>query len=121
MKTAVILLVAVIVCGSTFAVQYLRLQKAEAMCSALKTDLKEWQEAADRWQLLAEQSQKGEAALEAQAQSCLDREAAARADADAWKSLLDEATLRAMTPKEEKGVPDTAMRRALSDALDRPL
>ena len=35
MKTAVILLVAVIVCGSTFAVQYLRLQKAEAMCAAL--------------------------------------------------------------------------------------
>lgn len=91
------------------------------MCSALKTDLKTWQEAAGRWQLLAEQAQKGEAALEAQAQSCLDREAAARADADAWKSLLDEATLRAMTPKEEKGVPDNAMRRALSDALDRPL
>lgn len=120
MKTAVILLVAVI-CGSTFAVQYIRLQKAEAMCSALKTDLKAWQEAAGRWQLLAEQAQKGEAALEAQAQSCLDREAAARADADAWKSLLDGATLRAMTPKEEKGVPDNAMRRALSDALDRPL
>lgn len=40
MKTAVILLVAVIICGSTFAVQYIRLQKAEAMCSALKTDLK---------------------------------------------------------------------------------
>ena len=119
MKTAVILLVAVIICGSTFAVQYIRLQKAEAMCSALKTDLKAWQEAAGRWQLLAEQAQKGEAALEAQ--SCLDREAAARADADAWKSLLDGATLRAMTPKEEKGVPDNAMRRALSDALDRPL
>lgn len=46
MKTAVILLVAVIICGSTFAVQYIRLQKAEAMCSALKTDLKAWQEAA---------------------------------------------------------------------------
>ena len=46
MKTAVILLVAVIICGSTFAVQYMRLQKAEAMCSALKTDLKAWQEAA---------------------------------------------------------------------------
>ena len=121
MKTAVILLVPVIICGSTFAVQYMRLQKAEAMCSALKTDLKAWQEAAGRWQLLAEQAQKGEAALEAQAQSCLDREAAARADADAWKSLLDGATLRAMTPKEEKGVPDNAMRRALSDALDRPL
>lgn len=121
MKTAVILLVAVIIFGSTFAVQYIRLQKAEAMCSALKTDLKTWQEAAGRWQLLAEQAQKGEAALEAQAQSCLDREAAARADANAWKSLLDGATLRAMTPKEEKGVPDNAMRRALSDALDRPL
>ena len=121
MKTAVILLVAVIVSGSTFAVQYLRLQKAEAMCAALKTDLQVWQEAADRWQLIAEQAQKGEAALEAQAQSCLDREAAARADADAWKALLDGATLRAMTTKEEKGVPDNAMRRALSDALDRPL
>jgi len=121
MRTAVILLAAIVVYGGTFAVQYVRLQKAEAVCASLESDLKEWKEAAGRWQAIADQAQKGEAALEAQAQSCLNREAAARADADAWKALLEEATLRDMTPKEEMGVPDDATRKILLDALDRPL
>ena len=104
------------------AIAALRLQLAEAdtAITGLEHDLKEWKETAARWEALAEQAQKGEAALEAQAQSCLDREAAAWAEADAWKALLDEATLRDMTQTEEKGVPDNETRRALSDALDRP-
>lgn len=101
----------------------LRLQLAEAdtAITGLRHDLKDWKETAARWEAVAKKAQEGEAALYAQAQSCLDREAEARADADAWKALLDEATLRDMTPKEEKGVPDNATRKILLDALDRPL
>lgn len=121
MRTAVLLLVAAIVSGGTFAAQYMRLQKAEAAVAELEGDLRDWKEAAARWQALAEQARQGNAALEAQAQSCLDREAAARADADAWRELLEAATLREMDATETKGVPDDATRNALSDALDRPL
>lgn len=105
------------------AIAALRLQLAEAdtAITGLQRDIKEWKETAGRWQAVAQKAQEGEAALYAQAQSCLNREAAARADADAWKALLEETTLRDMTQKEEKGVPDNATRRALTDALDRPL
>lgn len=105
---------------AVIAVQRLQLAEADTAITGLQHDVKEWKETAGRWQALAEQAQKGESALYAQAQSCLEREAAAQAEADEWKALLEEATMRDMTQTEEKGVPDNETRRALSDALDRP-
>ena len=119
-KALLLVGVGIALCG-VIAVQRLHLAEADAAITGLEHDLKDWKEAAARWEAVAKKAQEGEAALYAQAQSCLDREAEARADADAWKALLDGATLRDMTPREEKGVPDNATRKILLDALDRPL
>lgn len=102
-------------------VQTLRLSRAETAMATLTADLNAKTTEAERWQALATSMQKSADALEAQAQSCLKREAAARADADAWRELLEEATTRDMDETEHKGVPDDATRRALTDALDNPL
>ena len=121
MKTAVLLLAALLVYGGTFAVQYARLQKAEAALAELERELAEWKDAAARWQALYEQARQGGEALAAQAQSCLDRAARAEAEADEWRQLLEAAESREMDATERREVPDDATRRRLFDALDRPL
>lgn len=64
---------------------------------------------------------KANEALKSQASSCLKREADAMADAAQWQELLAKMELRQMSDKEREGVPDDTTRKALLDALDRPL
>lgn len=121
MRTAVLLLAALLVYGGTFVVQYMKLQRAEAALAELERDLAEWKSTAARWQAVAEQARQGGEALAAQAQGCLDRAAAAEAEADEWRQLLEAAESREMDATERREVPDNATRRRLFDALDRPL
>lgn len=65
--------------------------------------------------------QSGKAALEELAQSCLDRENAARQEADEWRLIMEQMEMRPLTPKEEKEAPDEKTRAALLDSLDQPL
>ncbi len=102
-------------------VQRLHLAEADAVITGLEHDVKEWKEAAARWEAVAQKAQEGEAALYAQAQSCLDRAAGAEAEADEWRQLLEAAESREMDATERREVPDDATRRRLFDALDRPL
>ena len=88
---------------------------------ALEDELAESQAIAASWKIAAEKAKQGNDALRQQAQSCLNREAAARADADHWQEMLEKMELRPMEEKERKGVPDDKTRDALLDDLDRPL
>lgn len=87
----------------------------------LGKDLSASRVAADAWKLTADQARAGQSALAEQAQACLDREAAARADADQWRAILTEMQTRDLSDAEKTGVPDDATRRALLESLDRPL
>lgn len=121
MKTAILILVAVLAYGGTVVVLQGRLHNAEATVATLERDLAAAREDAARWEAAHAAARQGSSALLTQAQSCLDREAQARADADEWRALLEAATLRDMTQHEEQGVPDNATRDALGDMLDKPL
>ena len=63
----------------------------------------------------------GNEAVTAQAQACLNREAAAVAETEEWKELFRQMTTREMTEAEKREVPDEKTRNALFIALDAPL
>lgn len=121
MKSFILALIGVLVIGGAFAVQHMRLQRAEASAALLEKDLAAVRKEAAAWKLTADQARAGQTALAGQAQACLDREAAARADADQWQAILTEMQTREMSDAEKTGVPDDATRRALFESLDRPL
>ena len=121
MKEIILALAAVIVIGGAFAVQHMRLQRAEAGVALLEKDLDAARKEAAAWKLTADQASAGQTALAEQAQACLNREAAARADADQWQAILTEMRTRDLSDAEKTGVPDDATRRALLTDLDKPL
>lgn len=73
------------------------------------------------WKAANDRANTATQALMVQAQACLDRETAVRADAERWQEILTNMTLRPMSEAEAQGVPDDATRRALCADLDRPL
>ncbi|WP_303173041.1 hypothetical protein [uncultured Desulfovibrio sp.] len=121
MKSFILALIGVLVIGGAFAVQHMRLQRAEASAALLEKDLAAARKEAAAWKLTADQARAGQTALAGQAQACLDREAAAQADADQWRAVMDAMQIREMSDAEKTGVPDDETRRALLADLDRPL
>lgn len=121
MRVFVLVLIGVLVIGGAFAVQHMRLQRAEAGAALLQKDLAAARVAAETWKLTADHARAGQTALAEQAQACLNREAAAQADADQWQAILTEMRTRDLSDAEKTGVPDDATRRALFESLDRPL
>ena len=89
MRVFVLVLIGVLVIGGAFAVQHMRLQRAESSIALLEKDLAAARKDAAAWKLTADQARAGQTALAGQAQACLDREAAAQADADQWQAILD--------------------------------
>lgn len=121
MKSFILALIGVLVIGGAFAVQHMRLQRAEASAALLEKDLAAVRKEAAAWKLTADQARAGQTALAEQAQACLDRESAAQADADQWRAILTEMQTRDLSDAEKTGVPDDATRRALFESLDHPL
>lgn len=121
MKYFVLILIGALLIVGSFAVQHMRLQRAEASAALLEKDLAAARKEAAAWKLTADQARAGQTALAGQAQACLDREAAAQADADQWRAVMDAMQTREMSDAEKTGVPDDATRRALLTDLDRPL
>lgn len=121
MKDIILTLVLVMVIGGTIAIQHLRINAAEERAARLDAEALELREEVARWKAAYVQMKTGQEALAAQAQACFDREAAARADADQWRQIFENMTLRSLDAEEAQGVPDDATRRALLSALDRPL
>ena len=121
MRVFVLVLIGVLVIGGAFAVQHMRLQRVEARAALLEKDLAAARKEAAAWKLTADQARAGQTALAGQAQACLDREAAAQADADQWQAILTEMRTRDLSDAEKTGVPDDATRRALLTDLDKPL
>ena len=121
MKSFILALIGVLVIGGAFAVQHMRLQRAEASAALLEKDLAAARKEAAAWKLTADQARAGQTALAGQAQACLDREAAAQADAEQWQIILTEMRTRDLSDAEKTGVPDDATRRALLTDLDKPL
>lgn len=121
MRVFVLVLIGVLVIGGAFAVQHMRLQRAESSIAMLEKDLAAARKEAAAWKLTADQARAGQTALAGQAQACLDREAAAQADAEQWQIILTEMRTRDLSDAEKTGVPDDATRRALFESLDRPL
>ena len=121
MREFVLVLIGALVISGGYAVQHMRLQRAEASVTQLEKDLAAARKEAAAWKLTADQVRAGRTALAEQAQACLDREAAARADADQWRAILTEMQTRDLSDAEKTGVPDDATRRALFESLDRPL
>ena len=121
MRAFVLVLIGVLVIGGAFAVQHMRLQRAESSIALLEKDLAAARREAAAWKLTADQARSGQTALAGQAQACLDREAAAQADAEQWQTILTEMRTRDLSDAEKTGVPDDATRRALLTDLDKPL
>lgn len=121
MRVFVLVLIGVLVIGGAFAVQHMRLQRAESSIAMLEKDLAAARKEAAAWKLTADQARAGQTALAGQAQACLDREAAAQADAEQWRAILAEMQTRDLSDTEMTGVPDDATRRALLTDLDKPL
>ena len=121
MKAVVLILVAVLVYGGTVVVLQGRLHTTEVRLAEVTAERDAALVETSRWRTAEHFARQGNSALLEQAQSCLDREAQVRAEADEWRILLEAATLRDMTQKEEQGVPDNATREALGDMLDKPL
>lgn len=121
MKDIILTLVLVMVIGGTVAIQHLRLNAAEERAARLGAEALELREEVARWKDAYAQMKTGQEALTSQAQACLGREAAARADAEQWRQIFETMTLRSMSAEETQGVPDDATRRALLSAFDRPL
>ena len=120
MREFVLVLIGILVIGGGYTVQH-SLQRAEARVTQLEKDLAAARKEATAWKLTADQARAGQTALAEQAQACLDREAAAQADADQWRVILAEMQTRDLSDAEKTGVPDDATRRALLESLDRPL
>ena len=114
------LMFAAIILGA-FIMQHLQLTAAENSAALWKAEAQRCGEEAARWKTAHARAKAAQEALSVQAQACLDRESAARADAKEWQAILADMTLRSMSEEEKTGVPDDATRRALLDALDRPL
>lgn len=121
MRDVILYLMLAAIIGGTIALQHLRLNAAEERAARLDAEALELRAEVARWQVTYAQARAGQEALTAQAQSCLDRETAARADADQWRQIFKDMTLRNLDAEEAQGVPDDATRRALLSALDRPL
>lgn len=121
MRNALIYLMFAAIILGAFIMQHLQLTIAEDNAALWEAEVLQLRRDAARWKTALVQAKAGEAALTAQAQACLDRENAARADAKEWQAILADMTLRSMSEEEKSGVPDDATRRALLDALDRPL
>lgn len=77
--------------------------------------------AAKGWQERAAVADTTILALQGEMQSCLERERDAVTSAEEWRTVLVEARSRDMIPEDTGKVPDATARRALFDALDRPL
>lgn len=114
------LMFAAIILGA-FIIKHMQLTAAEDNAALWKAEALQLRGEVSRWKAALVHAKAGEAALSAQAQACLDRESAARADAKEWQAILADMTLRSMSEEEKSGVPDDATRRALFDALDHPL
>ena len=121
MREFVLVLIGALLIIGGYAVQHMRLQLAEASVTQLEKDLAAARKEATAWKLTADQARAGQTALAGQAQACLDREAAAQADAEQWRAILTEMQTRDLSDAEKTGVPDDATRRALLADLDRPL
>lgn len=121
MRGFVLVLIGILVIGGGYAVQHMHLQCAESRAALLEKDLAAARKETAAWKLAADQARAGQTALAEQAQACLDRESAARADADQWQAILAEMQTRDLSDAEMTGVPDNATRRALLESLDRPL
>lgn len=121
MRDIVLALAAVIALAGGFAVQHMRLERAESRVALLKKDLAAAMQEADAWKRAANQSRAGQSALAGQAQACLERESAAQAEMDQWRTFFADMTFRALSDVEKTGVPDDETRRALLGNLDRPL
>lgn len=121
MKHVLAFLILALVIGGVMAIQHLRLAAAEDHAAKVDAEALELRAEVARWQAAYAQAKAGQEALTAQAQACLDRETAARADADQWRAIFTDMTLRSMSAEEAQGVPDDATRRALLADLDRPL
>lgn len=121
MKDVLLYLLLAAIVVATVAIMHLRASTAEANAAQLEAEALQLRVEVARWQTAYAQAKAGQDALTAQAQACLDRETAARADAERWQEILTDMTLRPMTETEAKGVPDDATRRALCADLDRPL
>ncbi|MBD5538917.1 MAG: hypothetical protein HDQ94_02820 [Desulfovibrio sp.] len=121
MRNALIYLMFAAIILGAFIMQHLQLTIAEDNAALWKAEAQRRGEEASRWKTAHARAKAGQVALSAQAQACLDRENAARADAEVWQGILADMTLRPMSEQEKTGVPDDATRRALLDALDRPL
>lgn len=121
MRDVIIFLIFAAVIGGTITIQHLRLTAAEEHAARLDAEALELRAEAARWKAAYAQARAGQGALAAQAQACLDREAAARADAEQWQAIFKDMTLRALGAEETQGVPDDATRRRLLSDLDRPL
>lgn len=121
MRAFVLVLIGILVIGGAVAVQHMRLQRSESRIALLEKDLAAAHKEAAAWKLTADQARAGQTALAEQAQACLDREAAAQADAEQWQTILTEMRTRDLSDAEKTGVPDDATRRALFESLDRPL
>lgn len=121
MRIVALVLIGALVIGGGYVVQHMRLQRAEANVAQLEKDLAAARKEAAAWKLTADQARAGQTALAGQAQACLDREAAAQADAEQWRAILAEMQTRDLSDAEKTGVPDDATRRALLTDLDKPL
>lgn len=121
MRNVLLYLVLAAILVATVAIMHLRASTAEANAALLEGEALQLRVEVARWQTAYAQAKAGQDALTAQAQACLDRESAARADAQEWRQILQDMTFRALSEEEAQGVPDDATRRALLDALDRPL
>lgn len=102
----------------TIILKHMQLTIAEDNAALWKAEVLQLRGEVSRWKAAHAQARAGEAA---QAQACLDRESAARADAEEWRAILADMPLRSMSEEEKSGVPDDATRRRLLDSLDRPL
>ena len=121
MKEVTLALVLIVVIGGTVAVQHVGLNAAEERAARLDAEALELRAEVARWKSACAQAWAAQGALAAQAQACLDREAGARADAEQWRQMFEDMTLRSLDAEEAQGVPDDATRRALLSALDEPL
>ena len=93
--------------------------KAELITRTLERDTAVT--AAKGWKERAAVAETTILALQEEVTSCLERERDAAASAEEWRTILAEAKSRDMAPEETGKVPDAPVRRALFDALDRPL
>ena len=121
MRNTIIYLMFGVIVIASFGIKQLQLNAAEANAALWKAKVEQLREDVAIFKATNERANTAMRALLAQAQACMDRESAARADAERWQQILEGMTPRPMSEQEKTGVPDDATRRALLDALDCPL